>query len=238
MSNAQFTMNLTPPPRFGRDDFVLGACNALAADWVDRWPNWPGRIKGLVLHGDAACGKSHLGAIWAEQSKAEAVERLDDKAIHQLDKHPHVIWDNPAPSPQWPDDLVFHFLNRLTEVDGSLLILSRKPMAMMDWTLADVVSRLNGLAAAGIDAPDDAVLAAVMHKLADDVGLTLDPEICRYIIHRIDRSFAAATAVIKALNNAALAEKRKLTINLARDVLSAEGFSGRQAFLFGSDQMG
>jgi hypothetical protein len=124
------------------------------------------------------CGKSHLAAIWAKASHAKIMTGLDEQSIHQLDDNPHVIWDHPVPSSAWPDDLVFHVLNRLTELDGSLLILSRMPMAELDWGLADVTSRFNGLAGVAITSPDDDVLMAVLHKLADDWRLTL---MCRAI---------------------------------------------------------
>ncbi|MCE2517740.1 MAG: hypothetical protein J4F41_07905 [Alphaproteobacteria bacterium] len=224
MSSTQFTMDLVAPASTARTDFILGSCNALAADWIDRWPDWPGRIKGLVLHGPDDCGKSHLAAIWAQHSGAKLLTSLDDGAIHQLDDHPHVIWDKPQPSADWPDDLVFHFLNRLTELEGSVLILSRAPMSTLNWALADVASRLNGLSAAEIAPPDDEVLIAVLHKLADDCGLALDPDVSRYIVNRIDRSFAVATRLIKELNRVTLAEHRKLTTPLVRDVLAQQGF--------------
>ena len=227
MSTTQFTMDLFSRTSNDRDDFALGACNALAADLVDRWPDWRGRIKGLVLHGPADCGKSHLAAIWALSSKAATMTSLNDRSIHQLDEHPHVIWDHPTPSAEWPDDLMFHFLNRLTELEGSLLILSRMPMAALSWSLSDVNSRLSGLASAAIDAPDDDILMAVMQKRADDCGLALDPEVARYIVNRVDRSFAAVNTIIEELNTITLAEKRKLTTSLALDVLATSAASGK-----------
>ena len=122
---------------------------------------------------------------------------------------------------------MFHFLNRLTELEGSLLILSRMPMAALSWSLSDVNSRLSGLASAAIDAPDDDILMAVMQKRADDCGLALDPEVARYIVNRVDRSFAAVNTIIEELNTITLAEKRKLTTSLARDVLATSAASGK-----------
>ena len=58
MTDDQLTIDFAPEPSLSRADFVLGSCNALAADWIDRWPDWPGRIRGLVIHGPADCGKS------------------------------------------------------------------------------------------------------------------------------------------------------------------------------------
>ena len=84
MTTQQFTIDLTPPPSFAREDFVLSGCNAMAADWIDRWPDWPGRIQGLVLHGPPSCGKSHLAAIWQSKSKAKIYDCIDDQTIFGL----------------------------------------------------------------------------------------------------------------------------------------------------------
>ena len=219
MMSQQFTMDLLQPPSFSRDDFVLGACNAMAADWIDRWPDWPGRIKGVVLHGPQDCGKSHLASIWQEKSRAALMTRLDDQSIFSLDANKHAIWDHPKPDASWPEDLIFHFLNRLTELDGSLLILSRQPMAVLDWQLADVGSRLKGLSSAAITEPEDMMLMSLLHKHADDLGLALDDDVARYIVTRMDRSFSATRDIMTALNDKALSAKKNLTIHLARDVL-------------------
>lgn len=229
MPPSQITMDFQSPPSNDRTDFVLGACNALAADWIDRWPDWPGRISGLVLIGPEASGKSHLASIWQTMSSARVMTSLDDRSIFTLDECKHIIWDNFEASANWPDDLMFHFLNRLTELQGSLLILSRRPMAEMQFGLDDVASRLNGLSSAVIDTPDDDVLTAVLHKLADDLGLALDPEVTRYIVSRINRSFLTAQQIITALNKVTLAEQRKLTVPLARDVMDEHGFMAIEA---------
>ena len=222
MTPQQFTMDLMPPPSFARDDFVLSGCNAMAADWIDRWPNWSGRIKGLVLYGPPLCGKSHLAAIWQTKSQAKTFDKIDDSTIYALDDHPHMIWDKPTPSSDWPEDLIFHLLNRLTEIEGSLLVLSDQPMTAIGWQIADVASRLNGLSSATITAPDDEMLMALLFKHADDLGLALDADVARYIISRIDRRFDKAHHVMVQLNEAALSAKKNVTIHLVRDVLEEQ----------------
>ena len=222
MTPQQFTMDLMPPPSFARDDFVLSGCNAMAADWIDRWPDWPGRIQGLVLYGPPSCGKSHLAAIWQSKSKAKSYDRIDDQTIFGLDDNPHMIWDQPLPSSDWPEDLIFHLLNRLTEIEGSLLILSHQPMAAIDWQIADVASRLNGLSGAEITDPDDDMLMALLFKHADDLGMALDDDVARYIITRMDRRFDAAQQMMVQLNQTALSVKKNVTIPLVRDVLEEQ----------------
>jgi chromosomal replication initiation ATPase DnaA len=65
--------------------------------------------------------------------------------------------------------------------------------------------------------------------------LALDPDVSRYIVSRIDRSFTMARQVIEELNKVTLAAKRKLTIHIAREVLSREEFSRQSTLNFGEN---
>ena len=217
----QTSMSFGAEPSHGRGDFVLGACNSLAADWIDRWPDWPGRIAGLLVHGPADCGKSHLGSIWLEMSGGRALAGLDGADLAALDGNPHVLLDHPAPGAGWPEDLFFHLLNRLTELGGSVLVLSRLPAAGLEWPLPDLASRLAGVMAAEISDPDDAVLRAVMRKIADDRGLALEPEVLGYAASRMERSFSAARRTVEMIDAMSLARKKGASIAMVREILDA-----------------
>jgi len=221
MNTSQFTIDFSSPPSFEREDFILGGCNAIAADWIDRWPDWPGRIPGVFLLGPADAGKSHLAAIWMKMSNASLLKKLSPDDLEVLGPAPHVALDHPLPGPSWPEDILFHLLNRISE-GGSLLVLSRVPAAEMGWSLADVASRMAGLVAAEITTPDDSLLTALVQKHADDLGLALDGEVVRYIVGRMERSFSSARAIIAATNALALARKKKVTISMAREVLDQQ----------------
>lgn len=221
MNTSQFTIDFTSPPSFEREDFVLGGCNALAADWIDRWPDWPGRIPGIFLLGPADSGKSHLASIWMKTSGARLLQSLTPEDLDTLGPAPHIALDHPLPGVRWPEDILFHLLNRVSE-GGSLLVMSRVPAAEMGWSLADVASRLAGLVAAEITTPDDNLLMALVQKHADDLGLALDGEVARYIVGRMERSFTSARTTIAAVNALALARKRKVTISMAREVLDQQ----------------
>jgi chromosomal replication initiation ATPase DnaA len=73
-----------------------------------------------------------------------------------------------------------------------------------------------------LEAPDDALLEALLVKLFADRQLAVGEELLRYLLARMERSFAAARALVAALDRAALAEGRAVTIPLARRVL--EGY--------------
>lgn len=222
MTPKQISMDLMPAPSYDRQDYILGGSNAMAADLIDRWPDWPGRIKGVVVYGPQDCGKSHLGAIWQATSKAQFMSSLTDRSLQDLDQNPHVIWDHPMPDDHWPEDLMFHMLNHLTEIQGSLLILSRQPMSSMNWQIADVISRLNGLSSAAISDPDDEMLSGLLYKHADDMGLALDHEVTRYILSRMERKFSAARSIMSAINNEALSTKKNVTVHLVKNVMEEQ----------------
>ena len=60
---------------------------------------------------------------------------------------------------------------------------------------------------------------ALLVKLLADRQLTPKPELINYLMTRMDRSFAAAIALVDRLDAASLAQKRPLTRALAAQVL-------------------
>ena len=86
-------------------------------------------------------------------------------------------------------------------------------------------SQATGLRTAGVarlDSPDDALLSALLVKLFADRQIAVGPDLIRYLLGRIERSFAAAEAAVVALDRAGLARKRPITLRLAAEVLSRD----------------
>jgi chromosomal replication initiation ATPase DnaA len=69
-----------------------------------------------------------------------------------------------------------------------------------------------------LQAPDDAMLRAVIVKLAADRQLALDEGVVSYLSTHIERSFAAARAAVIALDNEALRRGRPPTRALAAEM--------------------
>ena len=59
-----------------------------------------------------------------------------------------------------------------------------------------------------LQAPDDAMLRAIIVKLAADRQLGFDDSVVRYLSTHIERSFAAARAAVIALDDEALRQGR------------------------------
>lgn len=71
---------------------------------------------------------------------------------------------------------------------------------------------------ATLHAPDDAMLRAVIVKLAADRQLVLDESVVGYVAARIERSFAAARTAVITLDNEALRQRRPATRALAAEL--------------------
>ena len=69
--------------------------------------------------------------------------------------------------------------------------------------------------------PDDVLLASIAVKLFADRQIYVNEGVIAFLLNRGERSVAAITQAIEALDKAALAEKRPITVPLARAVLAA-----------------
>ena len=45
-------------------DFIISDCNSIAAQWIDRWPDWVGQFCALNIAGPEAEVVNHLAAVW------------------------------------------------------------------------------------------------------------------------------------------------------------------------------
>jgi DnaA regulatory inactivator Hda len=217
MAARQLILDLAHRPARGRGDFLVAPSNAAAVAWIDRWPAWPS--PGLALFGPAGAGKSHLAAVWQARcgavllSAAELADRRVSAACCVIEDGESLLSD-PAVA-----TALFHLYNRLAAGKGALLLTGTTPPARWRIALADLRSRLNILPAVEIGQPDDAMLAGLFAKLFRDRQLGVSPEVVPYLVARIERSCHAVAQAVDLLDRASLAEKRPITLPLARAAL-------------------
>ena len=214
----------------GRDDFLVSDCNRLATSWIDRWPDWPGQYRVLNLVGPAASGKSHLAAIWSRQADALTITELADGTA-PVDGN--IVLDNLDTGDSWNEEALFHLVNRTADGAASVLFTSQTPVAVMGWSLPDLSSRMRALSVATLDAPDDALLRSLLEKYFADRLLAVPMQVLDYMVSRMERSFVTVQTIAAAMDRRSLAERRNLTLPLAREIMTefADGDHARQPVL-------
>jgi len=225
VSGEQLVIGLPALQRLTRVDFLPAPANAAALAFVEAWPDWPGPA--LVLHGPAGSGKTHLAAIWRAASGAEAfpAEALAGSEARKLlgearallleDLDAALTAERPIERP------LFALWTALAERRGHLLLTARQPASRWRVRLPDLASRLKGATAVAVEAPDEALLAALLVKLLNDRQLRVEAGVAAFLLPRLERSFAAVERAVASLDRLALAEQRQITIPLARRALAA-----------------
>lgn len=233
MSESQLALDLGHRPALGRDDFLVAPCNAEAVAWLERWPDWPAHA--LALFGPPGSGKSHLLAAFAlhhgeDKVASVAAPALDVAMVPGLLARAQVVMVDDLDR-LGDETALFHLWNLAKETGRWLLLAGRAAPARLKLALPDLRSRLSATPAVGIGAPDEALLAALLVKQFADRQLRVGEEVVAYILSRMDRSFAAARAVVEALDAASLAHRRSITVPLARAVLEGMEKDERQGEL-------
>ncbi len=217
----QLTLAFEHSPSLVGEDFLVAPCNAEAAGWIERWPDWP--LATLVIHGPEACGKTHLAEIFLALTKgrlaaAADLDRLDPLAL-AAGASAVVVERAGAELTASAEQAFFHLLNAAREAGATVLITAREPVARWPVRLPDLRSRLLAAAAVAIGAPDDALLGAVLVKQFRDRQIAIDGSVVTYVLPRLERSFAAVRDFVASADHVALVENRAITVRLARELL-------------------
>ncbi len=216
----QLTFDLPARPALGRDDFFVSPANRTAVSWIETWADWPGGK--LLLTGPRGAGKTHLVQVWSGLCGARVIEaadlaRLDINAAVQ--PSPRIAVENidRIVGDEGCEQALFH-LHNLALADGGRVLMTSARKALR-FALPDLQSRVSASPAVQLEAPDDALLSAVLVKLFADRQINVPASVIAYLAARMERSFDRASALVEEIDAAALARKRPITRALAAEVL-------------------
>jgi chromosomal replication initiation ATPase DnaA len=218
----QLPLDLGHTPSYSAADYLVSASNAAAWTWVERWPDWPG--PGLALCGPPGCGKTHLAHVWRARAAAvmiDAATLVDIDPIQALGEGSACILDGIGAGAMaaTAQRALLHLYNVTSERRGQMLICAEAPPARWPIALPDLRSRLAALPAVAIEPPDDGLLEALLAKLFADRQLAVDRGTVIFIVARMERSFDAARRLVGAIDQAALATRRRPSLGLVREVM-------------------
>ncbi len=193
---AQIALPLDWKAARGARDFYVSQANRDAVRFLDSWATWP--VPVALLVGPAGSGKSHLAEIFARRANAR-------------------LWDDADRAAS--EEALFHAWNEAVESRRPLLLTARSMPEDWNLRLRDLQSRLAATPRVRIGAPDDVLLAHVFEKQWRDRGLEAPPELTRYVLRRIERSFEAVARAVELIDRASLGRKKPLSLPLAREAL-------------------
>jgi DnaA family protein len=188
----------------------------------------------LFLTGPEGTGKSHLlnalchaarekglGAFYialrhlseAAASGLDGLRGLDLVCVDDL--------DSVAGKPIW-ERALFRCFNEVRAANGRLVVSSRKRLSSLQFDLPDLQSRLAWGLRMNLRLPDDDGKLQVLQQRARSLGIELPRDVQRYIIKHGKRDMGSLLKMLEQLKDAAFVNKRRITVPLAREILSTE----------------
>ena len=223
MTPRQMAFDLGAQENLLRAGFFPSPANAEALAQIEQWPDWPqGR---LLLIGPTGAGKTHLAHIWAAATGATILpaQGLPDHDPTTLPLRLVIEAADETAGLPAHEEALFHVMNRQLSEGGQLLLTALTPPRDWGLDLPDLLSRVQSMAIAILQPPDDALLSAVLIKLFADRQIAVPPNLIPYLASRMERSIAAARTLVAELDARALALGRPVTRALAAELLDSAG---------------
>lgn len=228
LSSPQIPLPLEPPRADRFEAFVAGP-NAAALAAVRALLDEPGGV--LFLSGPEGSGKSHLLNALCHAARERglaafylALKRLRPEAAAGLEGLQMVDlvcvddFDRVAGDPTW-EQALFRCFNEIRAARGRLLVSSRQPLSALSVGLPDLASRLAWGLRVALQPPGDDDKLEILQRRARALHIELPPDVRQYLLRYGRRDMVSLLAALERLKDAAFADKRRITVPLAREVL-------------------
>jgi DnaA family protein len=231
----QIPLQLEPsrPDRF--DDFVAGPNERIVLALRQMLAE-PG--SSLFLSGPRGSGKSHLLNALCHDARENnlvafylSLKRHSgsaDESLKGLQGMNLVCVDDldrVAGQEDW-EKALFRCFNDLRQAGGRLVVSSRLPLSLMSFGLADLQSRLAWGLRLKLDPVGDEEKLKVLQIRAKALGIELPQDVQRYLIKHSKRDMESLLSALEHLKQVAFADKRRITVPLAREILASPSSGG------------
>lgn len=208
----QLAFDLPVETALGEADFVVGAGNKEAYEFLLGKTDWPSNV--CVLWGQPKAGKTHLAGIWAAHSNAERASVANWP--EQLNSN--LLVEN-ADSLWMGETSLFNLLNQAMREPFRVLLTAQLHPNFWRLKTNDVRSRLRLAHNVEIAALDDAHLMQLFVKLFDDRQVKIDPAIVSYIMPRIERSPSFVVQLVEKMDALALSRGKPVSKRIAAEAI-------------------
>ncbi len=222
--NKQMALPLKFKSIKNRENLLVSKCNIEAVKLIENSEFWRNRkktnsIPAAIIYGPKGSGKTHLSSILKQKIDCVYLTSLSNNCLELVTEGKNFILDNFIPGKSFPSELVMHFMNQVTNKEGSILLLSRLSPFEMDWDLDDLNSRIRSLLASSIKLPDDVLLYSFIVKYSNEKNLFISDKKLIYILERLDRSFESVIKVINRLDTHTLEVNEKVSYKNIKIIL-------------------
>lgn len=200
--NGQIALPFAWPASEDERDFIVSEANQLAVKHLEHWSLWP--VMASILIGPRKSGRSLLGRIFAAKVGGRLIDTADS----------------------FDEEAIFHAWNAAQAERKPLLLIADEAPARWRIKLPDLKSRLLASPCVAIEEPDQELLARLIEKQLIARGLAAPPELIRYVVPRIERSYIGLNRLVDLIDETALARRKPVGIAIAREVLSTMGVMG------------
>jgi hypothetical protein len=196
-TTVQFPLPLAWPDEQHDVEFLVTASSAKAVNTLRQWREWP--VAAALLVGPAKSGRSLLAQVFAAQSGG--------RVIDDADRHDEAT--------------LFHAWNDAQAERVPLVLVADAAPPAWNITLPDLRTRLGASPVAEIEAPDEALVRALLERGFARRRLDARDDLIDWLVPRLPQRHQAVAQMLDGLEQAALSGRRRVTIPLARDLLVA-----------------
>lgn len=195
-SAVQFPLPLAWPDEARDVEFLVTESNRRAVQVLQQWQEWP--VMAALLVGPPGSGRSLLAQVFAAQSGGRVID--DAEATDE--------------------ERLFHAWNEAQTTRVPLLLVAAAAAPAWAIALPDLRTRLAASPVARIDAPDEPLVRALLERGFARRRLDVRDDLVDWLVPRLPRRHQAVAQMLDGLEQAALSGRRRVTIPLARDLLS------------------
>ncbi len=182
---------------------------------------------GFLLSGASGTGKTHLAMAVASLAADFALLPLADlgnqaePALAATAACAIVIIDDvdAIAGHRAAEVALFDLFNRTRDAGGALLITASAPVIRLAITLPDLASRLASLSQLALATLDDTARRRVIHARGRARGIDVGDDVLDFLFRRYPRDLGGLLGLLDRIDREALVRKRRLTVQLVRDVL-------------------
>ena len=216
----QKTLNFGHKDDYSVKNLYKSTCNEIAINFINEWPKTTINNNIFCIYGPSGSGKTHISKVWMEKSNAIIFNGISDLSFDYLSGFDrNLIFEDIALNKNWPENLLFEFINEIKSSRLSLLITCNSDPLNLKWKTKDLISRFTSFTNIEIKLPDDFLIKKILIKQFADRQLSLDSEQIEYISKRIERSYSSIIRIVDRVDNLALQHKKAISKNIIKEAI-------------------